>query len=181
MRRLFRTFAILALCAAALWALQRWANPVHRIPGIDGPPPHGLPAPARVADPADFEGGSRSRLAILLTDPDAPWLGLVTGLRTIGVPFVVTTDVKQAVRHSVVLAYPTISGRHIDTAGSRALRAHVENGGTLVGFEILGAGLADVFGIGAEQRAAPRRSLNWTEEAASRWGFTAPQEKRCCW
>lgn len=152
-------------------------QPVHRIAGLDGPPEQALPAPPPPADPSAFARGGRSRLALLVTDRASPWLGLATGLRTIGVPFVVTTDVKEAVRHAVVLAYPTISGRHIDTAASQALRAHVEGGGTPVGFEILGAGLADVFGIGTEPRSAARKSLDWTDEAAARWGFTAPQEK----
>lgn len=157
--------------------MKRWADPVHRIAGLDGPPEQALPASPPPADPAAFARGGRSRLALFVTDRDSPWLGLATGLRTIGVPFVVTTDADEAVRHAVVLAYPTISGRHLDAAGSQALRAHVENGGTLVGFEILGAGLADVFGIGPEPQAAPRRSLDWTDEAAARWGFTPPQEK----
>jgi len=175
--RRLKALALVALCAAALWGVKWWTQPVHRIAGLDGPPEQALPASPPPADPAAFARGGRSRLALFVTDRQSPWLGLATGLRTIGVPFVVTTDVKEAVRHAVVLAYPTISGRHIDTAASQALRAHVENGGTLVGFEILGAGLADVFGIAAEPRAAPRKSLDWTDEAAARWDFTSPQEK----
>ena len=36
------------------------------------------------------------RLAIYLTDPAAPWLALAFGLRTIGLPFVVTADARMA-------------------------------------------------------------------------------------
>ena len=67
--------------------------------------------------------------------------------KTIGVPFLVTEDYRQALRHRVVLAYPTISGRTLSQEALKALAAFPRNGGTLIGVNVLGGGLNEVFGF----------------------------------
>lgn len=175
-RRWAGPLAALVLAAAAIVGLRHWADPVHRFAGLEGPaaatPLPAVPAPA---DPDSYARGGTARLAIYLTDPQAPWLALAHGLRTIGVPFVVTRDAGEAVRHRVVLAYPTISGRRVAPEASRALRAHVAAGGTLVGFEVLGAGLQDVFGLQSATPGRSRRSFAWSADAP--WGFGEPEER----
>lgn len=166
-----------ALVLAALLLLRHCADPVYRVPGLAGPAASLLPAAPAPASPADFAAGGPTRLAIYLTDPQSPWLGLAFGLRTIGVPFVVTTDAREAVRHRVVLAYPTISGRHVPAAASEALRAHVAGGGTLIATEVLGAGLDDVFGLAPAATPVPRLQMAWTDEAAQQWQFAEPEER----
>lgn len=162
---------------ALLWRL---ANPVARIPGLAGPEAATpLPAaPAPLAPDAFAPSGGSSALALYVTDPASDWLSLAFGLRTIGVPLVVTTDAARAAQHAVVLAYPTISGRTVSAGASLALREQVARGGTLVGFEVLGAGLYDVFGLHGVQDDARRQHLTFSPEAAQRWGFTAPKERR---
>ncbi|HSY83780.1 MAG TPA: hypothetical protein VK807_18605, partial [Gemmatimonadaceae bacterium] len=95
---------------------------------------------ATAAQWQSFSTGGTSRLAVLLTDSTAPWLPLAHGLRTIGIPFVITRDYHAALTHRVVLVYPIISGR---TLSADALRALTEYHGTLIATNVLGGGLAE--------------------------------------
>ena len=94
-----------------------------------------------------YEKGSASRLAILLTDKDSAWLGLVHGLKTIGVPFRITTDVDEALKHNVVLVYPTISGKVLTTGQIEQIADYARTGGNLIGVNVLGGGLQSFFGF----------------------------------
>jgi len=89
--------------------------------------------------------GTTSRLAILLTDPDSSWLGLTHGLKSIGIPFKITRDVQEALRHNVVLVYPVISGKVLSPEALRRLAEYPRAGGTLIGVQVLGGGLNQVF------------------------------------
>jgi hypothetical protein len=174
----WKLLLLLALVSAAALVARYLVDPVLHVPSVaPGPPGVTVIATARPALPGDFGAGAGSRAAIYLTDPAAPWLGLAFGLRTIGVPFIVTTDANEAVKHRLVLAYPTISGQRVPTEASMALRTFVDTGGTLLGFEILGAGLNDVFGIGQTTPGRGHRSFTWTAEMARASGFTEPQEQ----
>ena len=68
-----------------------------------------------------YAAGSASRLAILLTDTDSAWLGLAHGLEAIGIPFLITRDAAEAVRHRVVFVYPEVSGTVLPGEALRAL------------------------------------------------------------
>jgi hypothetical protein len=93
-----------------------------------------------------YSSGSINRLAILLSDTTAPWLGLAHGLKSIGVPFIITTDYRKAIQHSVVMVYPIVSGAILSPEALQALAAFPRNGGTLIGTQVLGA-LNEVFGF----------------------------------
>ncbi|MDP9025021.1 MAG: polysaccharide deacetylase family protein [Candidatus Eremiobacteraeota bacterium] len=58
-----------------------------------------------------------------------------------------TTDAAQALRHRVVLVYPSISGVALHKPDFDALREHVVSGGSLLAFDLEGGGLDDVFGV----------------------------------
>ena len=93
-----------------------------------------------------FSSGSVSRLAILLTDTNASWLGIAHGLKSIGVPFLITTDYHKAIQHNVVIVYPVVSGASLSPGALQALAAFPRNGGTLIGIQVLGA-LNEIFGF----------------------------------
>ncbi|MEY4592756.1 MAG: hypothetical protein RIR18_1651 [Pseudomonadota bacterium] len=118
------------------------------------------PTPAsQVAEPSPeaaqpYDHGSTSRLAILLTDEDSSWLSLVHGLRTIGIPFRITRDYREALRHRVVMVYPTISGRVLSGEALEALANFPKDGGMLIGVNVEGGGLNHVFGF---KKTAPSR------------------------
>jgi len=93
-----------------------------------------------------YSQGGVNRLAVLLTDTSASWLGVAHGLKTIGIPFIITTDYRRALQHKVVLVYPVISGATISPEGLKALAAFPREGGILLGTQVLGA-LNEVFGF----------------------------------
>ncbi len=93
-----------------------------------------------------YSQGGTNRLAILLTDTSASWLGVAHGLKSIGIPFIITDDYRRAIQHKVVMVYPMISGAALNSDALQALAAFPRNGGTLIGIQVLGA-LNEVFGF----------------------------------
>ncbi|HRH66062.1 MAG TPA: hypothetical protein PLU53_07180 [Bacteroidia bacterium] len=93
-----------------------------------------------------YANGSTNRMAILITDTTASWLGVAHGLKSIGIPFILTTDYRKALEHQVVMVYPVISGAALSPDALQALAAFPRNGGTLIGIQVLGA-LNEVFGF----------------------------------
>ena len=95
-----------------------------------------------------YEKGSYSRLAILLTeDKSSAWLGLVHGFKTMGIPFRITNDVDEALKHNVVFAYPTISGKVLNTVELKKLAGFARTGGTLIATNVVGGGMNPIFGF----------------------------------
>lgn len=160
--------------------LPRTATPaveMHRFPGVVGPTNFTQILPPTPTDWRRYSTGGTNRLAILLTDTDSAWLGLAHGLRTIGVPFLLTTNTAQALAHRVVLAYPEISGRVLAASDLRALAAHPRTGGTLIAANVLGGGLEGIFGF---QQAAPSRQhyeIGFPTQHPLTAGFTHPRER----
>jgi hypothetical protein len=115
-------------------------------PGVVGPERPSLLPEAPVTSWRKYDYGSNSRLAVLLTDTDSYWIGLVHGLRTIGVPFLITQDYEKALKHKCILVYPSISGAILSPVALRALAAFPRNGGTLIGVNVQGA-LNETFGF----------------------------------
>ena len=137
---------------------------VHVFPGLEGPE---TVTPLPVITPTSYEnygGGSTSRLAIFLTDESSNWLGLAHGLKTIGVPFLMTTDYEKALQHDVVLVYPIISGKLLSSQALRALADYPRQGGTLMAVNVLGGGLNSVFGFEDVVETKEHHRLNFSEE-----------------
>jgi hypothetical protein len=86
-----------------------------------------------------------SAMAILLTDTQSQWIGLVHGLKSIGVPFVITRNVQAAQEHKVVFVYPFVSGKVLSMEELKAVAAIPRNGGTLLATNVYGGGLNEVF------------------------------------
>ena len=133
---------------AALMSFVRDRSSIYLFNGVVGPReitkiPKLEPTPW-----SRYANGTESRLAVLLTDASGAWLGLSHGLKSIGVPFLITTDYQQAVKHSAVLVYPMVSGNVLSAEALKALAAVPRQGGTLIGFNVLGGGLNEVFGFG---------------------------------
>ena len=83
---------------------------------VQGPLDHSQFPAQHITSWKQFENGSDSRLAILLTDTGSSWIGLAHGLKAIGVPFIITDDYHRALTHKVVLVYPVISGAALSRA-----------------------------------------------------------------
>ncbi|MER2520063.1 MAG: hypothetical protein ABTQ34_05165 [Bdellovibrionales bacterium] len=104
-------------------------------------------APAQEAKRQDFQKGGANSLAILLTDPQSDWLSIAFGLRSIGIPFIVTTDYREALTHRVVLVYPNVTGRSLSSSALEALTAFPAHGGTLIVQHALGGGFDKLIGF----------------------------------
>jgi len=175
LRPAFGIILAAAVAAAAFFIANNRGNAVFR--GVEGPPAATVlpsPTPARWNQ---YSEGTANALAILLTDPDSAWLGLAHGLKSIGVPFRFTTDVRQALQHRVVLVYPTISGQVLNQESLQALAAFPRNGGTLVGFNVAGGGLGPVFGFEEALDDRARTGLRFDANHAVTAEFTDPRER----
>jgi hypothetical protein len=161
--KLKKWFAVLAVALAATAAFMAWwqggRGTIYIFKGVSGPLGASTVAVAQPARWQDFDHGDPGRLALLLTDPDSAWLGLVHGLQSIGVPLRITRDYQEALRHRVVLVYPTISGRVLSAQALKALARFPAGGGTLIGVNVEGGGLNEVFGFAVAQPARTRRKL----------------------
>ena len=122
--------------------------------GVEGPQDRTMVQARPPTSWTKYQGGGTSRLSILLTDTNSSWLGLAHGLKSAGIPFSVTTDYRQALRHKVIMVYPMISGSVLAPEALRALGSVPRNGGTLIGSLVLGGGLQEVFGF---QETVPSR------------------------
>ena len=156
---------LIALCVAALVIflfLQR--NTFHAFSALSGPTEPSLIAPPEPASWQVYAQGDVSRLALLLTDDTAAWPGVVSALKSMGVPFVVTDDVARATRHHVVLAYPMIAGSVLSGDELRALRAHVDGGGVLIATQVLGGGMQDLFGFESVMESRDHHSITFSAD-----------------
>ncbi len=134
--------------------------------GVAGPDAPSVVPPEGRASPDTLDHGRANRLAVLLTDPDSPWLGLANGLKAIGIPFRITTDYKAALRHHVVLVYPIVSGRVLSHDALAALAAVPRRGGTLIAVNVLGGGLDEVIGFRDAVPSRARFEIRFTKAAA---------------
>jgi hypothetical protein len=115
-------------------------------PGVHGPKASSvMPTPAE-AKLKEFSSGNHSRLAILLLDTDAAWLGIAHGLKSIGIPFVITENYKEALQHQVVIAYPLGGKDRINDELAKAFVQFSSSGGALIGINV-GEDPRQIFGL----------------------------------
>jgi peptidoglycan/xylan/chitin deacetylase (PgdA/CDA1 family) len=151
------------------------AKDIYHFPDISGPAGKSNLPHVNRTNWEKYQSGSHSRLAVLLTDTNSPWLGLVHALKTIGIPFVLTRDYRQAIKHRVVLVYPLISGKVLDAAALRALAQFPQQGGTIIGVNVHG-GLQETFGFAEAVESGTRREIRFGE-ASTAFGFTEAKER----
>ncbi|MFM8468461.1 MAG: hypothetical protein ACKODH_00580 [Limisphaerales bacterium] len=150
---------------------------LHRFPGVAGPTNATVLAAPAPTDWRRYGSGGTNRLAILLTQTDSAWLGLAHGLRSIGVPFLFTTNTAQALAHRVVFVYPQLSGAVLAAPDLRALAAHPRTGGTLIAANVLGGGLEEIFGFAQATPSQAHYEIGFPSQHALTAGFTHPRER----
>jgi polysaccharide deacetylase len=94
------------------------------------------------------------QVAILQTKEEEGMLGLVHALKEMGIPFFITRDFDQAIRHPLVIVYPGAEGRAFDSRQVRQLGLHVSNGGSVLSFNVSTGSLKSLFGF---REAVPSR------------------------
>ena len=105
------------------------------------------------------------QVAVYFTAPGQGILGLIHSLREMGVPFFVTTDLGRALRHPLLIIYPTADGSTFTAAQIRALTQHVASGGSIFAVDIFAGGLRDLFGFRAYTPSQRRYFVNFVPGA----------------
>lgn len=168
---------VLVFLAPVVLGVLHYRSRIFIFSGLSGPSGTTTVKPPSPADWRTYRGGDTARLAILLTDEASAWLGLVHGLKSLGVPFTVTRDVSEAVRHKVVLVYPYVSGLVLKPDELRTLAAYPKSGGTLVASNVLGGGLREVFGFGDVLPSRKRFAMTFSAGSQTWLGLDEPEEK----
>lgn len=101
-----------------------------------------IPTPMNV-----FQQGGLNTLAVLVTDRGSSWLELANGLKTFGIPFTMTTDYKEAIKHKAILAYPLNWNNLLTNQARMALKKFPESGGTLIASGVSSPSLNPTFGF----------------------------------
>lgn len=177
-----RSLGVLAvIIVAAGFAYRYFQNAadsanVYRFANVAGPVEKTVVPPEAATPWTQFDHGGSSRLAILLTDTNSEWLSLALGLKTIGVPFRITRDYREAIKHKAVLVYPTISGSTMDAAALQAIAQFARERGTLIGSHVLGGGMNEVFGFD-EAIAGKRSELRFDITQPLATAFTDERER----
>ena len=146
--------------------------------GVSGPEQQTVLQPAVETSLDQYAHGTSSRLAVLVTDADSAWLGLAHGLKSIGVPFLLTTDWRQAVRHKTIVVYPRLSGKLLNAEALEQLAQHVQRrSGLLIAFDVLGRNLGEVFGIEGGSFSQSRFKMQFAAPVAEKLGFSEARER----
>jgi hypothetical protein len=182
MKRKHKVNLTVSLIGAALllmivtYIVQKLGTEVFIFEDLSGPAKAAAVLPPDPDPLSSYSRGSSSRLAILLTDTESSWLGLAHGLKSHGVPISVTTDHRRALEHRAVLVYPMISGRVLEAQALKALAAFPREGGTLIGVNVFGGGLNEVFGFEDAVSSRERHELRFDTTQTLAAGLEDPRE-----
>lgn len=149
-----------------------WPAEIYRFENVPGPDEESRLAKPIALKVEDFDHGSPNRLAVLVTDRNSDWMGLVRGFKSHGIPATFTTDPNKALLHKVIIAYPGISGRLVSQDAIRALAQHVRSGATLLTMDLAGGGLEELFGIAAQVPSRERTLIRWAQTPTPEDGVT---------
>jgi hypothetical protein len=87
-------------------------------------------------------------------DPENP-LPLVHSLKEMGIPFFITRNLEQALRHRLVILYPSVDSRTFTQAQADQLTTFVRQGGFIFAQNVFWGGLENLFGF---RSVAPLRT-----------------------
>ena len=174
--KLFIGLILLALLVVGIWHLA--SDRTFRFPGLVGPAQTSVLRPERPTPIAAFTGGAPSRLAVLLTDKDSSWLGLVHGLKSFGIPFTVTEDFQEAFKHRVVMVYPVVSGKSMSAEALSALSSFTAGGGTLIATNVLGGGVNALFGFSEATASTAHTQLSFGNSNAFMTRYFGTSEQK---
>ena len=128
---------------------------------------------------AEFPERFPLQVAVLWTKPEEAGLGMVHSLREMGIPFFWTRDLDQALKHPLILLYPSVDAKTFTVEQADRVARYVEAGGTIFAQNVFWGGLKPIFGFSAFQ---PSRSRHWVafrsgEDAIFRY-LDRPEEQK---
>ena len=132
--------------SAAIWKLATEATPALRIKEVPW-----LEVVHQHADPfQQFPESFPLQVAVFWTspgpDPENP-LPLVHSLKEMGIPFFITRDLPRALRHRLVILYPSVDSRTFAQSQADRLTRFVRQGGFIFAQNVFWGGLQNLFGF----------------------------------
>ena len=105
------------------------------------------------------------QVAAYWTKPDEGRLEIEHSLGAMGIPFFITHDLHQALRHRLVILYPTVDGHTLSNEQIGQLTRFVQNGGCLLAENVVTGGLKALFGFHNYTASRRRYKVTFTPAA----------------
>jgi hypothetical protein len=105
------------------------------------------------------------QVAVYWTSHDENALAMTHSLGAMGVPFFVTRNLDQALRHRLIILYPSVDGRTFTDQQMNQLRSHVESGGSMFAVNVLAGAARPLFGFTATAPSQRRYRVNFISGA----------------
>jgi hypothetical protein len=118
------------------------------------------------------------QVAVFQSSAQEGMLGLVHSLCEMGIPFFVTRDLDQALGHRLVIIYPSVVGGTFGDGEVRKLRYHVNEGGTLLSFNVLAGALRPLFGFRDVVPSRKRHRVSFEKSSDPIQGYLNRPEER---
>ncbi len=114
-------------------------------------------------DPAaEFPESFPMQVAVYWTSRDENVLAMTRSLGAMGIPFFVTQNLDQALRHRLLILYPGIDGRTFSDQQINKLRAYVEGGGSIFAVNVVAGAARPLFGFNSVSPSRRRYRVNFT-------------------
>jgi hypothetical protein len=105
------------------------------------------------------------QVAVYWTGRDASVLAMTHSLAEMGIPFFVTQNFEQALRHRLLVLYPEVDARTFNDQQITRLRSHVEQGGGVFALNVLAGSLRPLFGFATVSPSRRRYQVRFTPGA----------------
>ncbi len=94
----------------------------------------------------NYATGPSYGVAVLLSDTNSAWLGIVHAFKSFGIPFRLYSNTDSAIKHDMVMVYPMLTGKLFKEQELIRMDDYLRNGGTLLAVNVLG-GITEDFGF----------------------------------
>jgi len=130
------------------------------------------------SDPTvEFPESFPMQVALYWTTRDENVLGMTHSLGEMGIPFFVTRNLDQALRHRLLILYPDVDGLTFSDREMNQLRSHVEEGGCIFAVNVLAGGAKPLFGFKDSSPSRRRYRVRFTAGADPILGYlNRPEE-----
>ena len=141
----------MALVVLGFVAVLSWKTISRTDPALQTKEVPLLPVTHEQADPTtEFPDRFPLQVAVLWTSPDTSPenpLALVHSLKEMGIPFLITRNLGQALKHRLVILYPSVDSHTFNQAQAEQLTTFVRQGGYIFAQNVFWGSLKDLFGF----------------------------------
>jgi len=102
------------------------------------------------------------QVAIYWTNSTEGVLGVVHAFREMGIPFFVTRDFKQAMRHRLLVVYPSCDSSTFTSFQIGEMKSHLLAGGSIFAVNVLSQSLGELFGFTSVSASRERHEVTFS-------------------